>query len=439
MRRKQSLLLLFLLFLFISSWRTRSRYAQLGRLDDHVQALQDDGQRDTYFRRIHQFLSERNRSMRAYETMIDDDPSLLREIQKKVGEIVADQRQALEKIRNEETRRNGCQPSCCWTEKAMPNFYNGESTRSPTVLDRLSAIDFKLLADIHYGSLRVPDGIQLQKLTKEILPCLQNNTIIYVDTPELGHFLRSMHPSISVNYILLTGDSDLPCPSRLSRSHGPLLEQILAGRTRIVHWFAMNCDLEKPSPIFSCLPQGINQWYAQRYFLHLASGKDDSVANTFLKTNDYWVLTSFNRNNGAESRRPLWDLACHGRLKNISKCFYGLNSIDQWRYYLHIARSKFVFSPPGSGLDCYRTWEALYLGSIPIILRTTINSIYDQLPVLIVDRYEEITLPFLQKAYANITRQAFDYRRLYKGYWQRRINAFRQSLETIQIQYRSVM
>ena len=442
MRRKKTLLCLFLLLIVISSWRTRSRQQrearlvfQVGPLDDPIQAIRRTEQIDTYFRRVHRFLSERNRSIRSYETMIDDDPDLLGEIQQKMGEITASHRQELEKIRNGEERRNGCRSSCCWSEKKMSNFYNGESTRSPMVLDRLSAIDFKLLADVHYGSLPVPDGIQLPKLSKAMLPCLQNNTIIYVDTPELGRFLRFLHPSITINYILITGDSDLSCPSRLGRSHSSLLNQILAGQTHILHWFAMNCDLEKPSSTFSCLPQGINQWFAQRYYLQLASGKDDSVGNTFLKTNDYWILTSFNRKNGAEHRQPLWNLACHGRLKNISKCFYGLNSLDQWRYYLHIARSRFVFSPPGAGLDCYRTWEALYLGSIPIILRSSINSLFDRLPVLIVDRYDEITLPFLEKAYQNITRQVFDYRRLYKGYWQSRINAFRQSSETIQIHY----
>ena len=86
-------------------------------------------------------------------------------------------------------------------------------------------------------------------------------------------------------------------------------------------------------------------------------------------------------------------------------------------------------------MDCYRTWEALYLGSIPIILNSPINSIFENLPVLIVDNYEDINLELLKNVYDNMTKQKYDYRRLYKGYWQREINSYRNSSEMIQIIY----
>jgi hypothetical protein len=30
----------------------------------------------------------------------------------------------------------------------------------------------------------------------------------------------------------------------------------------------------------------------------------------------------------------------------------------------------YVLSPPGNGIDCHRTWEALFLGSIPIVKKS---------------------------------------------------------------------
>lgn len=33
-----------------------------------------------------------------------------------------------------------------------------------------------------------------------------------------------------------------------------------------------------------------------------------------------------------------------------------------------VLRSKYVLSPPGNGADCHRTWEALYLGAVPVVL-----------------------------------------------------------------------
>ena len=49
---------------------------------------------------------------------------------------------------------------------------------------------------------------------------------------------------------------------------------------------------------------------------------------------------------------------------------------------LEISKFKFVLSPPGAGIDCHRTWELLYLDCIPIVQSSTINELYDDLPVL---------------------------------------------------------
>ena len=420
--------------------RQNRRALRLGRVEYHSQPTGTGERLDTYFRRIEQFLTARNVSLLAYESTPDIDTSLLPDFDKEIAHLRKLEQEELKRIRFLEATARGCLPTCCWTKRHMTNFYNGESNRVPTVLDRLSVIDLKLLADAHFGQLRVPSDMQLPKLTEEMLPCLQNGTTIFVDTRSVKYFLAEMHPKILVNYILMSGDSDMAYPLQLERWVHPLLDEIFAGRTRIVQWFVMNChpgsnQLWRTSTIFSCLPQGISQWVNARYYQHLASGKDDSFANRFLKTNDYWLLASFDIEHSTNYRRPLWSLVCHGRLKNISKCFYQGGKLNPWRYLLHVARSKFVLSPPGDGMDCYRTWEALYVGSIPIIVESSINSIFDRLPVLIVKRYEDITLPFLENVYENMTRQTYDYRRLYKGYWQRQINRFRNSSNTIQFQY----
>jgi len=413
---------------------------RLERLRNYNQTLSNNTMLDTYYHRIKQFLNERNISILSYEQIDVTNDNMQKDIKMKVTHLREVQLQELLNIKNGQELEHGCQKSCCWSQKKMKNFYNGEKDRFPTVLDRISQIDMKLLADLHYGNLPIPDEIQLSKLTHDILPCLQNNTVIFVDTPNLDEFFKTMHDNISVNYILMTGDSDVPCPFNISHLHGHLLDEIFAGKTRIIHWFAMNCNLGnneewKKSKIFSCIPQGIDQWSNVRYHIQLAHGKDDSIYNTDLKTNDYWILTSFTTKHAPNYRKPLWKLSCSGRLKNISKCFYRSNLIDQWRYYIYLAQSKFIFSPPGDGMDCYRTWEALYFGSIPIVINASINSIFENLPVLIVNNYEEINLELLKNVYDSLIKQKFDYRRLYKGYWQREINYYRNSSEIIQIHY----
>ncbi len=50
-----------------------------------------------------------------------------------------------------------------------------------------------------------------------------------------------------------------------------------------------------------------------------------------------------------------------------------------------MAESKFVLSPPGFGEDCYRTWEAVLLGAVPIVRRSPLQQLYDGAPVVVVD------------------------------------------------------
>jgi hypothetical protein len=63
------------------------------------------------------------------------------------------------------------------------------------------------------------------------------------------------------------------------------------------------------------------------------------------------------------------------------------------RTYRKIARRyRFVASPPGNGVDCHRTWEALYLRSVPIVLRSSLTEAFERLglPLWLVDSYDEL-------------------------------------------------
>ena len=48
-------------------------------------------------------------------------------------------------------------------------------------------------------------------------------------------------------------------------------------------------------------------------------------------------------------------------------------------YYQQLSNSSvfFTLSPPGFGLDVHRTWEALYLGLIPIVWKSPLLKIYE--------------------------------------------------------------
>lgn len=67
-----------------------------------------------------------------------------------------------------------------------------------------------------------------------------------------------------------------------------------------------------------------------------------------------------------------------------------LNHASSLEYRRALTDSKFVLSPAGNGFDCHRTWEAMYLGAIPIVKKIHWPFNDKKLPVLIVNEWEDL-------------------------------------------------
>ena len=69
------------------------------------------------------------------------------------------------------------------------------------------------------------------------------------------------------------------------------------------------------------------------------------------------------------------------------------------QYRQAVSESMFVLSPPGRGLDCHRTWEAIYLGALPVVLEGTLPpGLLHDLPIYSVSSYEH----FLNLSYSDM-------------------------------------
>jgi len=66
----------------------------------------------------------------------------------------------------------------------------------------------------------------------------------------------------------------------------------------------------------------------------------------------------------------------------------------------------FVLSPFGNGMDCHRTWEALLCGCIPVVRSSVFNELFEGLPVLIVEKWTDISLQLLVTALADFKDKA---------------------------------
>ena len=58
-------------------------------------------------------------------------------------------------------------------------------------------------------------------------------------------------------------------------------------------------------------------------------------------------------------------------------------------YWEEASKYLFIASPRGNGIDCHRTWEALLMGSIPIVEKHFMYDAYPHLPIMQVDDWSE--------------------------------------------------
>ena len=96
-------------------------------------------------------------------------------------------------------------------------------------------------------------------------------------------------------------------------------------------------------------------------------------------------------------------------------------NLEFHQYIEELANYKFCISPPGAGIDTHRTWEALMVGTIPIVMTSPLDYLYKNLPVLIIDDWSKINYNFLNDIYSKMILKSYDFSILYTDYWDKYI------------------
>jgi hypothetical protein len=77
-------------------------------------------------------------------------------------------------------------------------------------------------------------------------------------------------------------------------------------------------------------------------------------------------------------------------------------------------------------LDCHRTWEALCLGAIPIVKAPHFSAMFSGLPVLVVNRWSDVTENLLRQTIHSFRNKPFDgYNKLNLDYWKQEIRKYK--------------
>ncbi len=112
--------------------------------------------------------------------------------------------------------------------------------------------------------------------------------------------------------------------------------------------------------------------------------------------------------------------------KMILDKHYKMTPLSIEGYFSNLGKYKFVISPEGSGIDCYRHYETWISKGIPIIeYNSFIEKKYSKLPILWTRDYAEINDSYLNSQYPKFLDREYDFRKLlfrkYKPHFQREI------------------
>ncbi|WP_421692923.1 hypothetical protein [Aestuariivirga sp.] len=307
---------------------------------------------------------------------------------------------------------------------------------------------------IDYGS-NVENPLRPQipvEMAARIAPLIPRAAIVHVKADLLAQATERMFPLLTEPIVLVTGDSDVS-PAQAFRQ--------LLDHPMLLHWFCQNADLPHPHPRLSPIPIGLdNPVYTKLekragFLVDQLGGK--SRFDLTCRRNDTGDQRRFNEA-AAESRtasgaKPLRVLCTFHQNHRLAPDITGIPDRvaaagalsrsgisdfvekrlpqDQcWR--LH-SRFAFEASPAGNGLDCFRTWEALALGTVPIVRTGPLDLLYKAhgFPVAIVEDWEEVDATRLARWNEDLVpKLAEAHHRLANSYWTGLIRATADRLRT---------
>jgi hypothetical protein len=174
-------------------------------------------------------------------------------------------------------------------------------------------------------------------------------------------------------------------------------------------WFGQNIMCEEPKVI--PLPIGLENDYISGQPLRKQILQEKSKVE---KNPSKLLYLNCSINTCRSDRQPAYDYFstktwCTVKIPNHSNYY---NFCDD------ILDHKFMVSPRGNGLDCHRSWEILYLNRYPVMKKYYgLQKLFEDLPVVFVDNWSDVTENYLNECYTNFKSQTFNYDKLKYSYW----------------------
>lgn len=254
----------------------------------------------------------------------------------------------------------------------------------------------------------------------------KDGDLVFIHCDRLKEFAGYMKDN-TYRYILVSGDGDLTFPENLGMDYRAFL-----GNEKLIHMFVNNSSVSHEK--LTLLPLGINyhtmneggnKWgpqvdpASQDAELAALQGSLKPLKERLRKC---YGNFHFNKQEGGPYGNDRRDAIAKIPRELIDYEEKFIPRTETWKKQGEYA---FVVAPHGHGLDCHRQWEALCLGCIPIVKTSSIDIEYENLPVLIVKEWSDITQALLDSTVEDFSKKEFEMDRLLLSYWVNKINSYK--------------
>lgn len=254
---------------------------------------------------------------------------------------------------------------------------------------------------------------------------LKDGDSIYICSSAVAHFVTHILDKIHTRFVLVTGDSDafVPVTSVSESEFRKLVDSDL-----LIAWFSQNLvysPIEHPKLRY--LPIGLDYHTMSERELFWGPITSPKLQEDLLIAVAKTAKPFYER---MPTAYTTFHFAIHrgGRQQAYDQIpkdlvYYEPETTSRLISWKRQTEYAFVVSPPGEGLDCHRTWEALCLGCIPILISTPLDPLYEGLPVLIVKSWKDVTRELLENTIAEYRDKEFAMEKLTLQYWVRQITS----------------
>jgi hypothetical protein len=255
---------------------------------------------------------------------------------------------------------------------------------------------------------------------------MKNGMSIYVCSDLLKFFVNNILPKIKHTFVLVSGDSDLCVPREILTQNETFK---LLNSPYLLKWFAQNTKFTVNNKIVQ-MPIGIDY--------HTISSNPQhpwkiSSENHLPESQENILIKLINTSSPFYERIPKIYITYTTINDRFNQRKYSLQIIpaelmikknkftSRTEVWKEMINYTFILSPAGVGLDCHRTWEALCLGCIPIVCIPEFTNMFEDLPVLVVNNWKELTKELLQQTIELFKTKQFNYEKLKLSYWKNMI------------------